>query len=158
MYLVMCVKILVFFLFINSKMSATKVYTIDVNTNESIVEMINGVPQTEMRLINYRFKMNYTGIAEPNRPDVLYLDIGTVVGSTYFIDNNLNTYRFPIMLDNGYIDPDNNYSITFASGVNIPLTMSGPLDHSIVVRIYNKNGNLISNDILKHCFLQFEFN
>lgn len=138
-------------------MSETKIYTIDVDKSDSTVEMMNSVPQTQMRLLSYRFKMDFLGIAEPNRTDVVYMDIGTVIGSTYFIDNNIGSYRFPLALDNSLVDPGTGYSITFVSGISVPLTMSGALDHSVDVRVFNKAGQIISNDVLKHCFLQFEY-
>lgn len=138
-------------------MSKPKLYTIDIDTPEEMLEMMNSTTSDELRIINFRFEFDYTGVFPDDYYKVIYVTIGSSTSSNYFIDNNVGFYSCPLMCDNGYVDPVSFRSVTFASGVSIPYTASNPLDHSFTVKLYDKDKQLIDANILKHCFIQFEY-
>lgn len=136
-----------------------KPYTIDINTEaQANVEMIDPLPAgTELNLIKYRVRLDLTTIPA-NIPDVLYISLGNACSSNNIVDNIKGSYKFPIALDNRFIDSTTNMAVTFSSGDNVPLTLVGQLDSAYTVRVFYKNGTEVPYTVLKHLFLQFRYN
>ncbi len=130
-------------------------YTIDVNSPNSRVDMMKALVPQRLRLKMYRFKLDYTGIAVADEYDSLYLDISNVVTKDRVIDNNVGVYRFPLALGDKFRDTTTNLSVT-SKPCDIVLNMTGPLEISYDVRVWTKNGVLLDANVLKHAFLQFE--
>ena len=138
--------------------SKAKLYTIDITSPEELITMIEPTTSDELRIINYRFEFDHTGLqATPDSyVKAVYVTLGSSTTAKYFVDKLVGFYSCPLMCDNSYVDPVNFRSVTFASGTNIPFTVPGKLDNQYTARLYDSNKTLISAAILKHCFIQFE--
>ena len=88
-------------------------------------------------------------------PKSISLEIGTIVGSDYVIDNNPSSFFFKVMLDNTTMVVD---TATYLSSITYPNTsfkMNGDLDKQCVFSVRDDNGALLDAAILKYFSFHF---
>lgn len=88
-------------------------------------------------------------------PKSISLEIGTVVGSQYVIDNNVAANYFKVILENNIITIGANTYLSSVTYPNTSFKMNGDLNKQCVFSVRDQNGVLLDSTILK--FWSFHF-
>lgn len=149
--------------------SFTKILTIETTNPQSFEDITVTIPAQKLILRHYRVDLNIdvrgTGALEYRR--VINLEMGSVVGTTYVIDDDagFNYFKIGLSRDSVWnhpalpdtVPPTAAYTCqTTTRDCHIPLTMNGPLDKNFSLRVRGNDHLVFSDTEFKYMLLQFE--